>query len=117
LFTEDAVFTIPGAFGILTGRKEIHDVSKAALAALYQTTQHYIVNLDFEIDGDSATGSGDLIYCALPDAGQPTGYYLTGGRYRWTFARTPAGWRIATASLNFLWNNGAGNGSVLAKTS
>jgi uncharacterized protein (TIGR02246 family) len=114
LFAEDAVFTIPGAFGTLTGRKEIHDVSKAALGTVYQTTQHYIINLDFDLDGDRATGRGDLIYSALPDRDRPTGYYLTGGRYTWTFARKAAGWRIQEATLNFLWNNGVGAESVFA---
>lgn len=114
LFTEDAVFTIPGAFGTLTGRKEIHDVSKETLGPVYQVTQHYIINLDFEIDGDRATGRGDLIYSALPDRDKATSYYLTGGRYTWTFMRTSEGWRIWRATLNFLWNNGVGAEAVFA---
>lgn len=115
LFAEDAVFTIPGAFGTLTGRKEIHDVSKAALGPAYQITQHYIVNLDFMVDGsDMATGRGDLIYSALPDSEKPTHFYLTGGRYNWTFKRTATGWRIYRATLNFLWNNGVGAEAVFA---
>jgi ketosteroid isomerase-like protein len=114
LFAEDAIFDIPGAFGTLSGRKEIHDVSKAALGTVYQVTQHYIINLDFAVDGDRATGRGDLLYAALPDQTRPTGYYLTGGRYSWTFIRTNVGWRIYRATLNFLWNNGVGAESVFA---
>jgi ketosteroid isomerase-like protein len=112
LFTENAVFTVPGAFGTLRGRKEIHDIPKARIDGVFAATQHYIVNLDFDIKGDSAEGTGSLIYAAVADNNKPSEYYMSGGRYKWTFSRTKTGWLIAKAHLDFLWNNASGADSV-----
>jgi SnoaL-like domain len=112
LFTESATFTIPGAFGTLRGRQEIHDISKSKLDGVFATTQHFIVNLDFDVNGDTAEGTGTLIYAAVADNDKPSEYYMSGGRYKWTFTRTRAGWRIAKAHLDFLWNNSSGGESL-----
>jgi SnoaL-like domain len=114
LFTESAIFTVPGAFGTLRGRQEIHDISKSKLDGVFATTQHYIVNLDFDLNGDTAEGTGSLVYAAVPDNNKPSDFYMSGGRYKWSFTRTPAGWRIAKAHLDFLWNNSSGADSVFA---
>ncbi|MFL6603441.1 MAG: nuclear transport factor 2 family protein [Steroidobacteraceae bacterium] len=115
LFTPDAVFTVPGAFGILRGRQEIHDIPKSKIDGVFHTTQHCIVNLDFDVQGDTAKGTGSLIYTAVADPAKPNEYYMAGGRYQWSFARTQAGWRIAKAHLDFLWNNGSGAESVFVE--
>ena len=112
-FTEDAVFDLPNSFGLLNGRKEIHDVCKGNMAHIYKIMQHIMVNLDFEITGpDSATGHANLIFTALADPSKPTQFVQSGGRYNWEFKRTPAGWRIHRARLDFLWNNGGDKEAV-----
>lgn len=112
LFTENAVFTVPGAFGALRGRQEIHDIPKSRLDGVFAATQHYILNLDFDVNGDSAEGTGYLIYTAVTDKNKPSEFYMSGGHYKWTFTRTRAGWLIAKAHLDFLWNNSSGTDSV-----
>jgi SnoaL-like domain len=112
-FTEDAVFDLPNSFGLLKGRKQIHDVCKGNMAHVYKIMQHIMVNLDFEITGpNSATGRGNLIFSGVADPAVPTQFVQSGGRYNWKFKRTKAGWRIHRARLDFLWNNGGDKESV-----
>lgn len=113
-FTEDAVFDLPNAFGLLKGRKQIHDICKGNMAHVYKAMQHIMVNLDFEITGaDSASGRANLIFSGIADPAKPTEYVQSGGRYQWEFRRTRDGWRIAKAHLIFLWSNGGDKESVL----
>lgn len=112
-FTEDSVFEFVGGFGVMTGKQQIHDTCKGNMDHVYEIMQHVMVNLDFEITGaDTATGHGNLVFSALPDASRPTRYYQSGGRYEWRFRRTPQGWKIAHTRLQFLWNNGADQDAV-----
>ncbi|MGD9604121.1 MAG: nuclear transport factor 2 family protein [Gammaproteobacteria bacterium] len=114
-FTEDAEFDLPGTFGMMKGRQQIHDICKGNMDHVYEAMQHVMVNLDFEVGGaDSATGHGNLIFTAIPDAARPHEYYQAGGRYNWKFRRTSAGWKICTARLEFLWNNGGDQSDVFA---
>ncbi len=114
-FTDDAEFELPGTFGMMKGRQQIHDICKGNMDHVYDTMQHVMVNLDFEITGvDSATGHGNLIFTAIPDAAKPHEYYQAGGRYNWKFKRTAAGWKICAARLDFLWNNGGDQSAVFA---
>jgi len=114
-FTEDCEFDLPGTFGVMRGRQQIHDICKGNMDHVYATMQHVMVNLDFDVTGtDTATGHGNLIFTAVPDATQPHQFYQAGGRYRWEFRRTPAGWRISRARLDFLWNNGGDQADVFA---
>lgn len=106
-FTEDSLFEFEGGFGRMEGKQFIHDTCKAAMDPIYDDFQHYMVNLDFEIDGsDIATGTGNIIFVALTDSSKPTEIYMAGGRYRWKFARTTDGWRIKHTMLQWVWNNG-----------
>ncbi len=114
-FTEDAVFDMPNYQGLLTGRKQIHDVCKASMDLACKVMQHLIVNVDFELTGkDTATGRANLIFIGLPDPDQQTQSYQSGGRYHWKFRRTTDGWRICRGRLDFLWNNGKDEESLLS---
>jgi SnoaL-like domain len=114
-FTEDAIFELPSTFGALKGRTEIREVCKANMDHVYDTMQHVMVNLHFEVTGsEAATGHGNLIFTAVPDAAKPHEFYQAGGRYVWKFRRTAEGWRICEARLDFLWNNGGDQASVFA---
>ena len=111
-FTEDSEFVFVGGFGVMRGRDEILKVCKDSMDPFYEVMQHILVNLDFEVDGDSASGTSNLVFTAVMKADEPTNYYMAGGRYQWRFARMPEGWRIAHTRLEFLWNNGADADSV-----
>jgi SnoaL-like domain len=65
--------------------------------------QHVLVNLEFDLHGDSATGSGNLLYASTLDSAREAPDRAIGGRYRWTFARGPEGWQIARAELHRTW--------------
>ena len=112
-FTDDAVFELPGTFGTLRSRSTIHDVCKNNMDHVYATMQHVMVNLDFEVTApEAATGHGNLLFTAVPDAAKPHAYYQAGGRYVWKFRHTADGWRICHARLDFLWNNGGDQAAV-----
>jgi len=114
-FAEDATFNLPDTFGQMKGRQEIHDVCKGNMDHVYDIMQHVMVNLDFELtDADTATGTGNLIFTGVPDKNRPDQLYRSGGRYRWTFRKTAEGWRIADATLVFLWNSGEDADSVFS---
>lgn len=111
-FTEDSLFEFVGGFGDMRGRQVIHDTCKGNMDHVYDVMQHMMSNLDFEVDGDNATGTGNLIFTGIMDAAMPTEYYMSGGRYQWTYRRTDAGWKIARTKLEFIWNNGGDKDAV-----
>lgn len=111
-FTEDSLFEFVGGFGDMRGRQTIHDTCKGSMDHVYDVMQHIMSNLDFEVDGDTATGTGNLIFTGIMDTSKPTEYYMSGGRYRWNFTRTEAGWKIARTRLEFIWNNGGDKDAV-----
>ncbi len=112
-FTADAEFDFSSEFGTMRGREQIHDICKSNMDHVYEAMQHVMVNLDFDITGtDTAHGRGNLIFTAIPDRTRPEQNFQSGGRYQWEFARTPTGWRIAKAKLEFIWTRGDNVGDV-----
>lgn len=105
-FTEDAIFDLPNSFGIMRGRQEIYDICVGKMEGVWADTQHMIVNTDFDVAGDTAKGTANIIFTGLPTGASETEYYMMGGRYRWQFVRTASGWKIADAWEEFIWNNG-----------
>jgi|SRR5690606_12862510 len=117
LFTDDAEFRLENSFGVLKGKQEIHDVCKGNMDHVYDDQQHYIVNVDVTINGDTATGTANLVFIGLPDKNDPVTHFMGGGRYAWKFRRTADGWRISDASLRFIWNNGVDEDGVFVPVS
>lgn len=111
-FTEDSVFEFIGGFGDMQGRQTIHDTCKGSMDHVYDVMQHMMANLDFTVDGDTATGTGNLIFTGIMDAAKPTEYYMSGGRYQWRYRRVGTGWKIAHTRLEFIWNNGGDKDAV-----
>lgn len=109
---EDGVLDFPTGFGKMSGRKNIHDTCKASMDHVYEVMQHVIVNLDIEVNGDTATGTANLLFTGIMKASDPTKYYQCGGRYKFNFQRTPQGWLIGRYFLEFIWNNGGDADSV-----
>ena len=114
-FTEDAVFDFAGEFGVMRGRDQIRDICKSNMDHVYDEMQHVMVNLDFTPTGpDTAEGHGNLVFTAVPDRSRPDENFQSGGRYEWGFVRTPDGWRIRKAHLEFIWTRGDNVGDVFA---
>jgi uncharacterized protein (TIGR02246 family) len=108
LFTESGIFLVSGTGQALNGQREIYEVTRERLAGAFQDTQHYITNLDVEINGDTATAMGDLIFAAVADRNKPEKHLLIGGRYKWSFTRVRDKWQVARAGCEFVWNNRPG---------
>lgn len=100
-WTDDAVVERPQAEP-MRGRKELA-AGVAASIAKFDTRQHVLTNPSFQIDGDSATGICGLIYTGRPTGAGIEDYVQFGGSYRWSFRRTPDGWKIATRELIIDW--------------
>jgi ketosteroid isomerase-like protein len=107
-WAEDAVADW-GELGQLQGREAIVKASRQA-ETIYEHRggmQHLLANLDFEVDGDTAKGTGNLLFaCSLNSVKSPPDY-ACGGKYRWTFARGAEGWQITRAELKMAWSAGA----------
>lgn len=104
-FAEDGTCEFVGLLGPLHGRQAILEASRAQFSD-FKVQQHAITNLDFDIDGDSAAGKGDLLFAALPDPEQPATAFFARARYNWKFTRTEEGWRIADVKAEFVWMSG-----------
>lgn len=116
-YTEDAVVVVKGGTsGPICGRAAIVEMAVQSFFAHYQVTQHLITNLNFELIGaDSATGRGETILVALAEERQTPDIYITGGRYRWQFRRTAAGWKFAHYEVGFVWSRGRLVDGIFAK--
>jgi hypothetical protein len=105
-WTADAVANLGSQHGLLEGRDAIVAASRQG-RAIYEARggmQHILINLEFELDGDTATGTGNLLYASSVDsAGAPPDRAI-GGKYRWRFMREAPGWQIARADLVRTWN-------------
>lgn len=115
-FTEDAVYEIPSSFGVMRGRKAIHDQCKTDMHDSFEKMQHIIVNQGYGRSGaDSARGQANFVFAATPDAKHPGQNYVCGGRYRWEFRREEGDWLISRASAEYLWHVGNATGGAFKR--
>jgi hypothetical protein len=105
VFTPDAVldYTSPG--GIRGGFAEV----KAWLAEvlpLFPIRQHYVTNLEIELDADAGT-SRAYLYNPMGRRNDDGGVslFVTGGRYEDRWRRTPGGWRIVERVETETWRD------------
>jgi hypothetical protein len=106
-WTEDAVADF-GPYGKVERREAILKASREA-QAIYQHRggmQHVLANLELEVDGDTAVGLCNLLLAVTLNSAKAPPDYAFGGKYRWTFARTGAGWQIERAELTTAWAAG-----------
>lgn len=91
-FTPDGVFESP-LMGIFRGPEELR-----RFTGQYESSwagggvRHMMVNVSFDIDGDTATGTCGLIYFKVHDG--KSEYLLTGG-YHDTLRRVDGEWRFS----------------------
>ncbi|MCG2624105.1 nuclear transport factor 2 family protein [Arthrobacter sp. I2-34] len=109
-FVEDAEFDF-GPFGTHHGRQKIREVCEAAEEP-YLAMQHSMTNMQFQIDGDTATGTAYLWFAGVQDPANPAKHYDIGGPYKWTFRRTPEGWLLSRMHLRVVWTQGDEDQSV-----
>lgn len=109
-WTEDALFDF-GPFGQHNGREVIRDVCSESEEP-YQDMQHSMTNMQFEVDGDTATGTAYLWFAGVPDKAKPAEHFDIGGPYEWEFQRTGDGWKLSVMRLRIAWTAGADGDAV-----
>ncbi|MER6845562.1 nuclear transport factor 2 family protein [Streptomyces platensis] len=103
-WAEDAVLEF-GPWDHIHGREAI--LAKVVEAeAPYATMQHHILNMDFEVRGDRATGIGYMWFVAVTGPGTAASPYAMGGPYAWEYARHTDGWRLTRQQLGVWWTMG-----------
>ncbi|MDT0442435.1 nuclear transport factor 2 family protein [Streptomyces johnsoniae] len=103
-WAEDAVLEF-GPWGEIHGREAV--LAKVAEAeSPYPSMQHHILNLDFEVAGDRATGIGYMWFVAVTASGSTSSPYAMGGPYDWEFRRGPDGWLLVRQRLGVWWTDG-----------
>lgn len=103
-WSQDAVLEF-GPWERVHGRDAI--LTKVVEAeAPYTTMQHHILNMDFEVQGDRATGVGYMWFVAVAGAGAVSSPYAMGGPYDWEFSRGTDGWRLTRQRLGVWWTTG-----------
>jgi SnoaL-like domain len=66
--------------------------------------QHIITNLITDVDGDQATGRANLLVSFAHTGPADPAPLLVGEVYRFTFRRTPHGWRITRLTSTVTWS-------------
>jgi hypothetical protein len=100
LFTADAGVETPG--GTASG----HDALVAQARRRHTAAdgiQHVITNLLVDLDGDTAQVRANLLVAFAATGPQDPAPFLLGEVYRFSFARTPAGWRITRLGSAPTW--------------
>lgn len=102
-FTEDATFDFPPV-GVFMGRDSIREGTTAWI--MYEATLHYLTNVQFDVKGDTATGTAYLRYAGVVKRENPKKHFDFGGPYRWDFRRTTEGWKVCKLKLETSWTAG-----------
>lgn len=100
LFTDDAVVDYSSAGAIAGSRDEVAEWLEQALGAM-QMMQHFISNVEAEIDGDSAQVRA-MFYNPMKLPGMDE-LSFCGGYYHHTLVRTPEGWRSRALREENAW--------------
>jgi hypothetical protein len=73
-----------------------------------QSIQHIITNLILDIEGDCARGRANLLVAFAHDGPADPAPLLVGEVYRFTFRRTPPGWRFSSLASTVSWSANPG---------
>jgi hypothetical protein len=73
-----------------------------------QSVQHIITNLIVDTEGDHASGRANLLATFAREGPADPAPLLVGEVYRFTFRRTPAGWRISSVTSTVSWSANPG---------
>ncbi|WP_077058012.1 nuclear transport factor 2 family protein [Streptomyces sp. MP131-18] len=103
-WAEDAVLEF-GPWEKTHGKEAVLAKVKAAESP-YPSMQHHILNMDFDVEGDRATGIGYMWFVAVTAPGRTSSPYAMGGPYDWEFRRGPDGWLLVRQRLGVWWTSG-----------
>ena len=79
-WTDDAQFDF-GPWGVLDGKQSIRD-KVVASEEPYAAMMHQLLNMQFEVDGDNATGIGFMWFVGIADKDKPSEIISLGGALR-----------------------------------
>lgn len=100
LFTEDAEIDYSAVDGPVGRRGEVSQWLAESMALL-PMKQHYITNIECDVDGDTAQALA-MFYNPMMLPGQ-TELTICGGWYRHQLVRTPEGWRTRAFREENVW--------------
>ncbi|MEV7442483.1 nuclear transport factor 2 family protein [Streptomyces sp. NPDC091204] len=103
-WAEDAVLEF-GPWGETHGKEAIRATVEEAEAP-YPGMQHHILNMQFEVEGDRASGIGYMWFVAVTAPETTSATYSMGGAYAWDFRRGPRGWLLVRQQLDVRWTAG-----------
>ncbi|WP_143343250.1 nuclear transport factor 2 family protein, partial [Crossiella equi] len=72
----------------------------------YPRMLHHILNTDFQVEGDTATGVGLMWFVGVGEGQETGGQYHLGGPYEWEYRREADGWRISAMRLAVWYSHG-----------
>jgi ketosteroid isomerase-like protein len=111
-WAEDATFEF-SPWGVLTGREEIRAKVETSEEP-YVSMIHHILNLDFHVEGDTATGVGFMWFVGVGAGQETSGQYNMGGPYEWRYRRDSDHWRISAMKLGVWYSHGEDNVSAFS---
>jgi len=97
-FAEDGQLVLP--FATLVGRDSILSMPRPPQK---MDTHHFIGNILFDIDGDTARTRTYVVATHVFDAEVRTDSAKAGGWYQQELARTAEGWRFTRVDLHLVW--------------
>ncbi|MFG2973308.1 nuclear transport factor 2 family protein [Streptomyces sp. NPDC048331] len=104
-WAEDAVLEFE-PWGEIHGRDAVRAKVEQA-EAHFPSMQHHILNMDFQVEGDRATGVGYMWFVAVTGSGRNPAPYSMGGPYDWDYRRAPdGGWLLTRQRLGVWWTDG-----------
>jgi 3-phenylpropionate/cinnamic acid dioxygenase small subunit len=110
VFTEDAILDYRSAGSIVGSRDEVGDWLAAALALL-PIKQHYITNVEIELEGDRAKVRA-MFYNPMQLPGKDE-MSSCGGYYHHDFVRTDQGWKSEKLVEENVWFINSPTGPVI----
>lgn len=103
-WADDATFDF-GPWGVLDGKQAIRD-KVVQSEEPYAAMMHQLLNMQFEVYGDRATGIGFMWFVGVADLHKPGEVISMGGPYDWQFRREADGWKISRIALSVWWQQG-----------
>ncbi|MBL7495577.1 nuclear transport factor 2 family protein [Frankia sp. CNm7] len=107
VFTEGSVVDFTRNGGVRAAYPEIVDYLRESLS-IFVACQHYLSNVDIQLDGDTASGRAYVLTQMITLDGRGGETLLAdGGYYDCRFARTATGWRLTEYVAGLVWLDGA----------
>ncbi|MGW7579026.1 nuclear transport factor 2 family protein [Streptomyces sp. NPDC054765] len=92
-------------WGTVRGKEAIRAKVTAAESSC-AAMQHHLLNMQFEVRGERASGSGYMWFVAVHDEERPDDHYAMGGPYEWEYEKSEDGWRLTVQRLGVSWRAG-----------